>query len=270
LAFSWQPAAAEVQDANYLRNCILECAAGEAKRAIVLRPHVESEGMIFGFGKTKRRSGSFRAALEWLPDPESLHVEFRVDPIAFDPYKFDPQNALSGDRGETTLVLGEHGSLRLKFSAAWKSSGVQIAMRPYYRLKDAENDQPFSLERVQRTYAPMAKQVDTVRRGLDELVKLEGRKKPNNKEKARLAQIRAFFKGAKPEQIQPRLDRLTAALEQYNVVLNVAERFAEGEGAPIELRIYRLVDDTQIDLLQTLGWATFQSDDGDAKPDEGK
>ena len=72
LKFRWLPAAAELTDANYFRNCRVKLSAGKEFGWMGLRKFVEVEDFRFPQDKT-----SVRAELDlltWLPNPDALNI----------------------------------------------------------------------------------------------------------------------------------------------------------------------------------------------------
>ena len=118
---------------------------------------------------------------------------------------------------------------------------------------------PFVYERLLNEHLQRGRVASKVAEALDLKEKLDGRKKPNTKEKAQLAKVNAFlqqsFRGQKIEQIKAQLGALTQRLDAMKNILTLAEQLGQNENARIEVRLFRTVGDTEIDLMRTLGWS---------------
>ena len=96
MTFRWLPAAAENEDANYLRNCKLKLTTPNNTGYLGLRKPVTISGLIFAEDAASVKT---EVEAQWLPNPDALQIELkpfstgdRADEVNFNPREITKRN----------------------------------------------------------------------------------------------------------------------------------------------------------------------------------
>ena len=125
LKFRWLPAAADLPDANYIRNCKLKLSAAKEFGWLGLRKLVDIENFRFPEDKTSVKE---EIDLKWLPNPNVLKINLL-------PFKVEKDEAVSflprevGKRNPGMIFFREKDDLRFFFIEVSADARAKLRMQ---------------------------------------------------------------------------------------------------------------------------------------------
>jgi serine/threonine-protein kinase len=266
VAFQWRKAAGGVPDANFLRNCAMNLRVGTAIKSVVFRSALDCQPVAFQLADVKKRPEPFRAGIPYAPSGESIYIQLQLsteDDANFDSlpkHKFDPKSSLAVERGETDLVVGENGYLRVKLIATWdekERSFELMRQRPAYQTPNMPASRPFNAPTFDKRLRSLDEQDIITSKAIAVADKKEPGPAP---EKAKWKRAKAFLKkyfdvdDPKKVKESEKYMKLIKERDSIDELLSAAGDFDEDLGARLEVRIYSLADITEIELMRSTGW----------------
>jgi serine/threonine protein kinase len=236
--FQWDPAAANDEDHNYLRNCALKLVGNNEKSTFLfLRAPLEIEGLALA-----QENGIARVEtdIQWLPDPDYLKIEVIPMPYQGIPKSFMfPPDRLVEKRQPVIVFFSEQEKDRffyLQVSADVKKS-LKLQSALMFNALDGSNPvvaDPKFIENVANQITHLA----TVTNAAYEQIKVAERPKD-----MKYDDFEELKKGYKKSAETAQAQKVTL-LEYANMLPTLY-------GKTIPLRVYFELDDMQIELARS-------------------
>lgn len=231
LSFQWLSQAQENRAANYLRNCAVSLQTNEASHQVRLREPVQAAPITLDMDKPRMRTS---IDLDWLPEKESVMIEFTNLEGEFSAATWDPGATIAADGGRAALNLGTNAERVLQFQLrAEVRRGLQIELASFFKVDSEQQPLPFSKSVAERRATEVLNANTTMTQQLTKMNAV----KDNNKKKALEPQIKFL----KEQQViaNRALDQFNLLKQHYNAL--------NGEGK-IHFRVYCQVGDEQVVL----------------------
>ncbi|MFP6666646.1 MAG: hypothetical protein VB876_05000, partial [Pirellulales bacterium] len=237
-------------------------------KTVVFHPSLDCQSMAFELADPKKRVEPFRASIPYAPGGEAIHIQLQLSTADKDnleslpQHKFDPNSSIAAQRGETSLLIGKNGFLRVRLIANWdeKDKGFELVrQRPDWKTPKMEKARPFDRQELNQRLAA----ADQRDRKLLELIAFVEKRLPANAksaERKRWERAKAILKknfrtdDPRAVKVSEEYKKMIQERDLYDELLSAAGDFDAEFGGRLEMRIYSLADTTEIELMRSAGW----------------
>lgn len=236
--FQWDPGAAESDDHNYLRNCVLKLTGNNEKATFLnLRAPVEIEGLAI-----TQENGMARvdADIQWLPDPDNLKIEVIPMPYQGVPksYMFPPDRQV-GKRQPVFVFFTDEAKDRFFYVQVTADLKKTLKLNSALMFNALDGSNPVVADqKIIESVTNHITHVATVTNADYEQVKVAER--PDEIKYDDFEELKKGYKKA-AETAQAQKVRL----------LEYANMFPALYGKAIPLRVYFVMDGMQIELARS-------------------
>ncbi len=231
LSFQWLLQAQENRAANYLRNCAVSLQSKDVSHRFRLREPMQAAPITLDLDKPRMRTN---IELDWLPEKESVMIEFTSLEGEFSAATWDPGATIAADGGRAALSLGTNAQRVLQFQFRSEvRRGLQIELASFFKVDSEQQPLPFSKSVAERR----ATEVLNANTKMTQQITTMKAVKDANRKKALEPQVKFL------EEQQVIANR---AIDQFNL-LKQHYNALNGEGK-IHFRVYCQVGDEQIVL----------------------
>ncbi|MFP6693029.1 MAG: hypothetical protein VB875_08430, partial [Pirellulales bacterium] len=164
--------------------------------------------------------------------------------------------------GETSLLIGKNGYLRVKLIANWneKDKGFELVrQRPVWKTPRMEKAKPFDRQELNKLLASADERDIYISKAIA-LVEKKVPAKPKPAEKVQLKKakdfLKRFFRTDDPRvvKVSEEYKKLIQQRDLFDELLSAVGDFDAEFGGRLEMRIYSLADTTEIELMRSAGW----------------
>ncbi|MEX0866841.1 MAG: serine/threonine-protein kinase [Pirellulales bacterium] len=231
LSFQWLLQAQENRAANYLRNCAVSLQSEDVSHRFRLREPLQAAPITLDLDKPRMRTN---IDLDWLPEKESVMIEFTNLEGEFSDATWDPGATIAADGGRAALNLGTNADRVLQFQLRSDvRRGLQLELASFFKVDSEQQPLAFSKTVAERR----ATEVLNANTKLTQQITTMKAVKDANRKKALEPQVKF---------LQEQQVIANRALDQFNL-LKQHYNALNGEGK-IHFRVYCQVGDEQIVL----------------------